>query len=67
MKHIKDYMKKLEAHIASQVKTDKPAKKGLLAPTKSSTVSKEVGSDLITIANIIQGIRSAREEMKNGN
>tara|TARA_R110000823_G_scaffold9088_3_gene31963 strand:+ start:377 stop:580 length:204 start_codon:yes stop_codon:yes gene_type:complete len=67
MKQIKDYMKKIEAHLASQVKTDKSTKKGLLAPTKSSAVSKETSSDLITIANFIQGIRTAREEMKNGN
>jgi len=67
MKYIKTYMKKIDAQIASQSKMDKPIKKGLLAPTKPSNATDEKNSDLITIANFIQGIRSAREEFKNGN
>ena len=66
MKHIKDYMKKIEAMLLDRTKETKSNKKGLLAPTKPSSEKKEQRNELSTIADFVYGIRSAREEMKNG-
>jgi len=67
MKHIKQYMKKIEAIIAAKEKTDvKSSKsKGLLAPSK---VLSEEGpkSDVDVIASFVQSIRQERKGMLNG-
>jgi ribosome-binding protein aMBF1 (putative translation factor) len=67
MQHIKDYMKKIDAMVASTMKTSKPTKKGLLAPSKDMASSKEKRTELSIVADYVRGIRIAREEMKNGN
>ena len=67
MKHIKDYMSKIDHLVASMNKKEKPTKGGLLSPTGAR---KEDGSektnDLLLIAKYVAGIRNAKEEMKNG-
>lgn len=67
MQHIKDYMKKIDAMIVPIDKAAKPAKKGLLTPSKDMMSSKEKRTELSVIADFVRGIRTAREEMKNGN
>lgn len=63
MKHIKDYVAKIETIL--EAKSNKKTKgSGLLASTKS-VQSKEI-TDLDIVANFVQGIRTAKEEMKNG-
>lgn len=63
MQHIKDYISKIEKTLES--KSNKKTKgSGLLASTKPMQ-SKET-TDLDIVANFVQGIRTAKEEMKNG-
>lgn len=67
MKHIQDYMKKIEQAIAAMDKKEKPTKGGLLSPTGARKEEKpEKTNDLMIIAKYIVGIRAAKEEMKNG-
>lgn len=67
MKHIQDYMKKIEQAIVMMDKKAKPTKGGLLSPTGNRQSDKpEKTNDLMIIANFIAGIRSAKEEIKNG-
>lgn len=67
MKHIQDYMKKIEQAIVAMDKKAKPTKGGLLSPTGNRQTDKpEKTNDLMIIANFIAGIRSAKEEIKNG-
>jgi len=67
MKHIQNYMKKIEQAIVIMNKKEKPTKGGLLSPTGAR---KEDGSektnDFLLVAKYVAGIRSAKEEMKNG-
>lgn len=68
MKHIKNYMKKIEDIIASKTKTTTKTKesKGLLSPSKTLPSKEQPKTDTDVIANFVQSIRQAREEMKNG-
>jgi len=66
MQHIKDYVSKIETILSSRNKDSKKQKgAGLLAPTKTTTSSPN--SELDIIANFVEGIRAAKEEMTNGN
>ena len=67
MKHIQDYMNKIEQAIAAMNKKEKPTKGGLLSPTGDRKEDKaEKTNDLLVVAKYVAGIRSAKEEMKNG-
>lgn len=67
MKHIQDYMKKIEQAIAAMDKKEKPTKGGLLSPTGARKEEKpEKTNDLMIITKYVAGIRAAKEEMKNG-
>lgn len=67
MKHIQDYMKKIEQAIAAMDKKEKPTKGGLLSPTGIRKEEKpEKTNDLMIITKYVAGIRAAKEEMKNG-
>jgi hypothetical protein len=63
MQHIKDYMRKIDAQVASRT-TPSRTKKGLLGSTKPMT-SNEEKTELSVIASFVASIRAAREEMKN--
>ena len=66
MQHIKDYVSKVETILASQNKDTKKTKgAGLLASTKS--MQPKTKSEIDIIANFVQGIRTAKQEMTNGN
>jgi len=63
MKAIKTYLSKIDAIIDG--KKNKAVKKpSLLVPLKKE--DKATDKDLMLIANIVQGIREAREEFLNG-
>lgn len=67
MQHIRAYCDKIEAVIASRTTKDmKKKSKGLLSSSKdlSGMKSKE-RNQLETIADIVQGIREAKEEILN--
>jgi hypothetical protein len=68
MKHIKTYMNKIEALIASKNKSTLKTKesKGLLAPSKALPSKEQPKTDIDVVANFVNSIRQAREEMKNG-
>lgn len=68
MKHIKDYMNKIEDIIASKNKTTTKTKeaKGLLSPSKTLPSKEQSKTEIDVIASFVQSIRQAREEMKNG-
>jgi hypothetical protein len=60
-------MNKIEQSIVMMEKKEKPTKGGLLSPTgarKEETPEKT--NDLLLVAKFVAGIRSAKEEMKNG-
>jgi hypothetical protein len=67
MKHIKNYVNKIEAMLAEQsAKQSKPRPKGLLASTMADKeTSKEKPNELDIIARFVYGIRKAKEEMIN--
>lgn len=64
--HIKTYYDKVEAVLASRSKTNKSKKsrRGLLAPSGDAASSKE-RDQIETIADIVEGIREAKEEILN--
>ena len=68
MKHIKNYVDKIEAIIATQSsKENKPKSKGFLSsrmPEKKDDNEKQSGIDVV--AQFVYGIRKAKEEMING-
>jgi len=67
MKHIQDYMRKIEQAIVAMEKKEKPTKGGLLSPTGARKENNpEKTNDLLIVAKFIAGIRTAKEEMKNG-
>lgn len=68
MKHIKNYVNKIEAMLSEQsIKDNKPKSKGLLSSMKvDKESSKEKPNDLDVIARFVYGIRKAKEEMSNG-
>ncbi len=67
MKHIQDYMKKIEQAIVMMGAKEKPTKGGLLSPTGARKEDKpEKTNDLMIITKYVAGIRAAKEEMKNG-
>lgn len=68
MEHIKNYMAKIEAMVAS--KEEKPTKssknKGLLAPSKPLTSNEKPKNELDVIASMVYNIRQERKGMLNG-
>jgi hypothetical protein len=69
MMNIESYYAKIELALEARksTKTTKSSRKGLLAP--SSSESKPTGKEknqMMTIVEIIEGIREAREGMTNG-
>jgi hypothetical protein len=68
MQHIKKYMSKIDAIIASRIKATTKTKgsKGLLAPSKTLPSDEQQKTDMDVIASFVQSIRQSREEMKNG-
>lgn len=69
MQHIKDYMSKIEqALVALNKSKSKPTKGGLLSPSENRQSDKpEKTNDMMVIVKYVNGIRAAKEEMKNGN
>lgn len=68
MQQIKVYMSKIEDVLSKRSSGKKMAagKKGLLAPSNSvQPVNKTERTQIDTIADIIEGIREAREEILN--
>jgi hypothetical protein len=65
--HIKTYYDKIEAIIASRQQTKKPkkARKGLLSPSSDAATSSKERTQLEVIADIVEGIREAKEEILN--
>lgn len=65
MQHIRIYCDKIEAVIASRTpsKDSKKKSKGLLSSSKDTTPKER--NQLETIADIVQGIREAKEEILN--
>ncbi len=67
MKHIQDYMKKIEQAIVMLEKKAKPTKGGLLSPTGARQEDKPAKmNDMLIVTKFVAGIRAAKEEMKNG-
>lgn len=68
MQHIKNYIAKIDAIIASRNKTATKTKesKGLLTPSKTLPSKEQPKTDMDVIASFVQSIRKSREEMKNG-
>jgi hypothetical protein len=67
MKHIKNYVAKIEKMLVEETsKQSKPRSKGLLASTMDKDVSKDKPNELDIIARYVTGIRKAKEEMING-
>lgn len=68
MQHIKVYCKKVEDILAKRMsgKTAVKGKRGLLAPSKTDmSTDKGERQQIETIADIVEGIREAREEILN--
>jgi hypothetical protein len=66
MEHIKNYVTKIEAMVAEQAAAKPKARsKGLLSSQSDKKDEKQ--SDLDIIAKFVYGIRTAKEEMINGN
>jgi len=68
MKHIKSYMKKIEALISSNTPSSAPKRKGVgfaAAKEKPTEETKKEEMNVKTIADIVQGIREAREGFLN--
>ncbi len=65
--HIKTYYEKVEALIASrkQTKKNKKPRKGLLAPSGAAPSNAKEREQIETIADMVEGIRDAKEEMLN--
>ena len=65
--HIKTYYAKVEALIASrkQTKQTKKSRKGLLSPTGDTKSGPKEREQIETIADMVEGIRDAKEEMLN--
>lgn len=68
MMNIKAYYDKIEAVLSSRqsTKTSKSKKKGLLAQSSEQKPTGKEKNQMMTIVEIIEGIREAREEIKNG-
>jgi len=69
MQHIKNYMSKIERAIVelNSSKT-KATKGGLLSPSGNRQSDKPTKTnDIMVITKYVNGIRTAKEEMKNGN
>ena len=68
MKHIKAYMNKIEDIISSNKPTIMPKRKGMgfaAAKEKPTEEIKKEEMNIKTIADIVQGIREAREGLLN--
>lgn len=67
MQHIELYYKKINRMLSARGEVSKQKGKGLLSPdsTKGEASSKDKDQMKI-IADIVDGIRTARKEMKNG-
>jgi len=70
MKHIKNYLSKIESIIASKALAQKPTKKssGLLKQgAKDGQPMNMDQSDIMLIAEYVKGIRESNMEENNGN
>jgi hypothetical protein len=67
MKNIESYYNKIDALLAQRAssKTGKSSKRGLLAPSGSDNTTKKENSQMMAIADIVESIREAREEILN--
>lgn len=65
--HIKSYYDKVEAVIASRAKSKKPKtpRKGLLSPGGDTPSAAKERDQIETIADMVEGIREAKEEILN--
>lgn len=65
--HIRSYYDKIEAIIATRgnMKKAKTTRKGLLSPEGNGSSAAKERSQLETIADMVQGIREAKEEILN--
>jgi len=66
--HIKTYYDKVQEVLASRMSSSngkKKKSKGLLSPSKNPTTNVKERDQLEIIADIIQGIREAKEEILN--
>ena len=68
MMNIEAYYSKLEAVIAARktTKSGKNSKRGLLAPSGKDDTADKQTNQMMSIVEIIEGIREAREEILNG-
>jgi hypothetical protein len=64
MQIIENYIKKIDAYIASKGQKAAPSK-GLISPLKKEDKKTE-DKDFLLIVNVVKGIREAREKMLNG-
>ena len=70
MKHIKNYLNKIEAIIATKSAATKPSKKssGLLKQGAKAEQPMDMNqSDIMLIAEYVKGIRESNMEENNGN
>jgi len=64
MQIIENYIKKIDAYLASKEQKPVPSK-SLISPLKKEEKKTE-DKDFLLIANVVKGIREAREKMLNG-
>lgn len=64
MQIIENYIKKIDAYLASKGQKSVPSK-SLISPLKKEEKKTE-DKDFLLIANVVKGIREAREKMLNG-
>jgi hypothetical protein len=69
MKHIKNFVNKINGIIEARDKSSSKIKqsKGLLSPSKEMASIDQPKTEIDVIATFVQSIRQAREEIKNGN
>lgn len=69
MKHIQSYYNKVDTLLkvrADKKVSSKKRGKGLLAPSMASPKETKKKTDIELIADFVQGIRDAKQEMMNG-
>lgn len=68
MMNIESYYNKIERalEMRKSTKTTKSSRKGLLAQSSEPAPTGKEKNDMMSIVEIIEGIREAREEMTNG-
>lgn len=68
MMNVKGYYNSIEKMLESRksTKTNKSSRKGLLAQSSEAKPTGKEKNDMMSIVEIIEGIREAREELTNG-